>query len=180
MPPSALAVPLSTLPGRRLTTSLGPCTPFQHLFLRAKDTDTFNFTPPPPHCIKHSILCTILYLTVFAQDVLAIVPYRYFRAHPPFPQLSGVPLCLHRSLLTSTLKMSTWVVSNLFSVIFKWGLKWEFKSCQAALVTQVVGEADTLLIDSATSARHRRNFSRTLRTQGTQLRNHDFSPINLF
>lgn len=70
--------------------------------------------------------------------------------------------------------------SNLPSFIFKWDLAWDLDSCQAALLREVVGEANVLYVTPTTPAWPWKALSRTLGIQGTQLRNHEFSPICSF
>lgn len=57
---------------------------------------------------------------------------------------------------------------------------WEFDSGQAALVGEVLGEANVLLVAPTAPTKPWKVLTRTLGSQRTQLTNHDFSPISTF
>ena len=48
--------------------------------------------------------------------------------------LQSIPLALHHRLLIHTLKMNTWLIFNLFCLIFEFDLEWELGLHQAALI----------------------------------------------
>ena len=48
--------------------------------------------------------------------------------------LQSIPLALHHRLLIHTLKTNTWLIFNLFCLIFEFDLEWELDLCQTALI----------------------------------------------
>ena len=48
--------------------------------------------------------------------------------------LQSIPLALHHRLLIHILKTNTWLIFNLFCLIFEFDLEWELDLCQTALI----------------------------------------------
>ena len=91
--------------------------------------------------VKHMQLYLILFPSFLLYKISMLhvdlcLSYLYFMSPGgiSLSVLQSIPLALHHRLLIHTLKTNTWLIFNLFCLIFEFDLEWELDLCQTALI----------------------------------------------